>query len=603
MMFEPNNRVLLTQAFRAPAGYQFDCGLATTYTLDLTTLLGATLHLSLFGEEGAAEDLKNGIALLEALRRTSVRLHVFCQAGRISVPKMAHVLYGLLEPMVIPVTAPLGGVFHPKLWALRFTSPRASDSILLRVLVLSRNLTNDRCWDVALAIDGTPTGMNRRDNEGLREFVSGLPQLASNISDETRQQIALLAAELHSAKWRLPDGFDQIRFDVLGLRPRKWRLPENQRLAVISPFCTIEGLNALARSSADPVLLISRPEELDKLIGPAHRQFSQCKVLREAAETEDGEDTAAQAGALHGLHAKVYIAQDGWDTRITMGSPNATTAALVDCHNVELLTELSGRRSKVGSIDDLLSPRGLGNILEEYTPDTPLLEDENTIEARRRLEEARKTLSVGDLRLLCHGERDCWGLTLKAATPINFSGVAGIAAWPISLRPEHAVDASGLGRGQAVQLTTCSLASVTGFVAFEITASRAPEQCCFVLNLPVEGLPAERRAAVVRTIVANREGFLKYLLFLLADLEEDGLPNELLLAISGGGQSRGYSLQEALPLLEEMTRALSRNPDRLHSIRSLIEDLTRTHEGLEMVPEDFMELWKTYASMLQEVRQ
>jgi hypothetical protein len=72
------------------------------------------LHLSLFGEEGAAEDLKNGVALLEALRRTSTRLGVFCQTGHIAPPKMAHVLYGLLAPMVVPVTAPLGGVFHPK---------------------------------------------------------------------------------------------------------------------------------------------------------------------------------------------------------------------------------------------------------------------------------------------------------------------------------------------------------------------------------------------------------------------------------------------------------------------------------------------------------
>jgi hypothetical protein len=153
MMLEPNTRFLLTHAFRAPAGYQFDCGIATTYSLDLMTLLGATLHLSLFGDEGAAEELKNGVALLEALRRTSTRLGVFCQTGRIAVPRMAHVLYGLLEPMVVPVTAPLGGVFHPKLWVLRFVSPSAAQPVLLRVLVLSRNLTNDRCWDVSLALE------------------------------------------------------------------------------------------------------------------------------------------------------------------------------------------------------------------------------------------------------------------------------------------------------------------------------------------------------------------------------------------------------------------------------------------------------------------
>jgi hypothetical protein len=149
-------------------------------------------------------------------------------------------------------------------------------------------------------------------------------------------------------------------------------------------------------------------------------------------------------------------------------------------------------------------------------------------------------------------------------------------------------------------MPSCSLAAVTGFTAFELTASPAPEPCCFVLNLPVDGLPDERRAAVVRTIVANREGFLKYLLFLLADLEEDGLPNEILLAVSGEASSKGYTLQEALPLLEEMTRALSRDPARLRSIKSLIEDLTKTSDGRDLVPDTFLEVWRVYESVLEE---
>jgi hypothetical protein len=96
------------------------------------------------------------------------------------------------------------------------------------------------------------------------------------------------------------------------------------------------------------VLLISRPEELDKLNGSAHQLFKQCMVLRDAAESEDAEDTTGQPGMLRGLHAKVYIGEHGWDTRITMGSANTTKTALVDCRNVELLTEVTGKKSKVG---------------------------------------------------------------------------------------------------------------------------------------------------------------------------------------------------------------------------------------------------------------
>lgn len=74
----------------------------------------------------------------------------------------------------------------------------------------------------------------------------------------------------------------------------------------------------------------------------------------ESAETEDGEDLSQESEILKGLHAKAYIGQNGWDTTITMGSANATTAALVDGRNVELLVALTGKTSKVGGRQDLL---------------------------------------------------------------------------------------------------------------------------------------------------------------------------------------------------------------------------------------------------------
>ncbi|MGE5648294.1 MAG: phospholipase D family protein [Acidobacteriota bacterium] len=602
MMLEPNNRFLLTQAFRAPAGYHFHSGIATTYSLDLTTLLGATVHLSMFGDDSTGEEYRNGIALLEALRRTSGRLTVYCQTGQIVVPRMAHVLYGLLEPMVVPVTAPLGGVFHPKLIILRFEPAISGQPVVFRTLVMSRNLTYDRSWDVVLAMEGSPTGRNRRENESLRDLVAALPGMAAvSVPPARQQQAESIAEEVHTVEWMLPDGFETLWFETLGLRPRRWRFPQSQRLAVISPFVSEEGLRALSDSTNDAVALISRPEELDKLAGSTRQRFQQNLVLREALESEDGEDTPDGTSVLRGLHAKVYIATNGWDTSIFLGSANATKAAIVDCINVELLAGLTGKKSKVKGIDELLSAQGLGNALEPYTPGDPPAEEAEIVVARERLEEARGLLSKAALRLSCRGQKDAWQLTLIPPGPVSLRGISSARAWPISLRPEHSVDAMPLEHGCPVALPTCSLAAVTGFVAFELASEPAAERCCFVLNLPVDGLPEERRAAVVRTIVANREGFLKYLLFLLADFEEDGLPNELLLAVSGDEASRGYRLQDAFPLLEEMTRALSRDPARLRSIKSLIDDLNRSGDGDNLVPPEFMDLWRVYEAVLQEV--
>jgi hypothetical protein len=601
MMLEPNQRLLLTQAFRAPVGYQLDFALATSYSLDLSTLLGSTLHLSVLGNDGGSADFQNGVMLLEGLRRSAEHLVVFCQAGQIYVPKIPHILYGLLEPVVVPVTAPLGGTFHPKLWALRFA--KAGEKPVLRVVVLSRNLTHDRSWDVALAIEGAPTGRRWRGNEGLFDLVSRLPEMNPQTPAATTKKVLELAEQLYSAEWECPEGFDELQFSSLGLSGKGWAPRESQKLAVISPFVSAKALRQLAESTRQPVLLVSRPEELDKLDAPARGTFPQCLALQDAAETEDGEDPSQDSNVLQGLHAKVYISQNGWDTTITMGSANATKAALVDGVNVELLVGLTGKTSKVGGIDKIFSQDGFGKLLEPYQPGEPPAEDDAVRLAEMRLEAAKSALAAADLRLSCGGEGDQRQLMLKPSGPVLLGGIESLRAWPVSLRPEFATDVMQIRLGEEAVLPECSLAAVTAFVAFELTSPPAPDSCRFVLNLPVDGMPEERRAAMVRTIVANREGFLKYLLFLLADIDEDGLPNDVLLAVTAGGTQNGYSLQSALPLLEEMTRALSREPARLDSIQSLIEDLVRTEEGRRMVDEQFLLLWEIYAAVLKEVRQ
>ena len=58
-------------------------------------------------------------------------------------------LFGFLEEMIVEVTA-LAGVFHPKVWAIRFVSPDQSSS-MYRLVVLTRNMTTDQSWDLSPA--------------------------------------------------------------------------------------------------------------------------------------------------------------------------------------------------------------------------------------------------------------------------------------------------------------------------------------------------------------------------------------------------------------------------------------------------------------------
>jgi len=142
-MLEPEDRLLLLDALRPPPGYSFDRAVGTTFTLDLVALLITPVAFALFDVE--AEDGRiaaNPIAVLESVRRFASKITVFTQAGLIRVPPAFRIAYAYLERSVVAVKAPKpGGIFHPKVWVIRFIAPDG-DVRLVRV-------TKRECQDCA----------------------------------------------------------------------------------------------------------------------------------------------------------------------------------------------------------------------------------------------------------------------------------------------------------------------------------------------------------------------------------------------------------------------------------------------------------------------
>jgi hypothetical protein len=130
---------------------------------------------------------------------------VYTQRGRTQAPDRPHVLYGLLDSSVTEVLAPRKGFFHPKLWLLRFRDPTGEEQPLLRLLVLSRNITADHSWDLALHLEGSPRGRYWAENRELGELLASLPDLARGleVSAERREQARRLADELRRTRWEL----------------------------------------------------------------------------------------------------------------------------------------------------------------------------------------------------------------------------------------------------------------------------------------------------------------------------------------------------------------------------------------------------------------
>ena len=600
-MLNPNSRCLYTSALTPPPGMIFDEAVATTFSMDPAVLLEASVYLALMAADGQTDP--DPLSVLEAIRRYSKRITVYVQRGRIQVPNIAkpNPLFGYLEEMVVEVIAPNGGVFHPKIWAIRFVSPDQSNA-MYRLVVLTRNMTTDQSWDLSLQLEGTITGRKSKRNKPLAHLFRMLPDLATGSMAIGRAEQAVSFAEaLHRVDWDLPDGFDELDFYLPGVKEFDWEPPVANKMAVISPFCSDRILQKLGEQSKSTNILISRPESLAALSKDTLALFTQCLHLDEAAETEDGEDDNAVERQLStGLHAKVYLFETRHYsdyTHVVIGSANATNAALNVSKNIEILVGLVGKKNKIGGIDELLGEDGLGEYLVEFDTNKGPVIDTTRSDAEDCVEQARSLLSEAMLSIECStgANESLWALAMRGNIP-TLAGIISATAWPITVNRDLSVKIVDTDSVSLIKLGDFSASSVTGLIAFELKSNHPDVAARFVLNLPITGIPAERDAAILRTVISNQDGFIRYLLLLLGDNTESGTE-------PGDGGRGNWQAQlatgEDIPLLEDLTHSYSRHPERLSEISRLVRDLSKGNQH-GIIPEDFLKLWSVFEEAIEK---
>ncbi len=354
-MLAPDSRVVLLEQLAPPPGSRFDAAIATTFTLDLTATLIPALAFTSYSYSGSSAD---PIALLEALRATGDRLDVFCQGGNIAAPSHVPDLLAFLEPLVHEVKRPRGGLFHPKIWFVRYVDDAGQASY--RLLVLTRNLTNDRSWDLAVRLDSASLGDREQDaNAPLADLLASLPTWTiRELAPERAERISQLAGEARRIEWQWPDTVRHLGFHFLGGNRPMPDLPPGRRLVVSPPSSTTPdslSWTRTARPRFSRVPLSSRgfhlgvAERLDAYV------IDSMAVVTETDETNLGGD----------LHAKMFVVEPTakWaSAHVFIGSANATDAALQ--RNVEFIVELHGHRDHLG-IDSFLGETAPFRVLLE----------------------------------------------------------------------------------------------------------------------------------------------------------------------------------------------------------------------------------------------
>ena len=624
-MLTPDNRQLFLNALKSPEGYQFDRGIGTTFTLDLITLLITPLSLAVFDKTSIDEALQDPLILLEGLRRNADRLTIFCQAGYISIPQKDNYLYSYLEDMVVEVDAPGGGVFHPKVWLLRYVSENAPT--IYRLLNLSRNLTFDRSWDLMLQLDGIVADrkVGYSQNRPLSDFIRILPDLAMREpNSRIKADVDLLYDEVRKVNFSPPTGFDGTpKFFPSGIPGyRSYRFSEYiSRLMVISPFLTNNFLNQVTKNG-DNHVLVSRVSSIDEISPHARKRFKQLYVLDDLADSDPEDATSLEGGVeqeissnhenidLTGLHAKLFIMESGRDANWLLGSANATGAAFRG-HNVEFMVELKGKKSRFG-INKILGNQeddsSLLALLKPYPkPEKRIETDSNDIKAENLSNVVRKWLVAKGLSLdVQENDKSLYDLRLvDKVGGKSPNGVYSITCWPVSLPSTFAHALNAQEKNNSIVFTDISPVRITPFIAFQIDSrvAQSKHQARFVLHLPIKNLPTDRDDLIISAIIENQGQFLRYLRLLLAG-ETTFANSDELLRWGSHEQNTSASWEDLdLPLLEDLIRALSRSPEtKIDRISEIVEQLRRTPQGQQIIPTEFDQLWQVILQARNEIQ-
>ena len=622
-MLGTRERTLFLENLRPPPGYRLWRAVGTSFTLDLIALLTAPLAFTFFDahdDDGAP--VADPVALLEALRRHADKLTLFCQAGAIAVPAPAQTLLTYLEDSVIEVAAPAeGGIFHPKVWILAFESDEGP--AIYRVLCLSRNLTFARAWDTCLALEGLLAEEHREcdRNKPLAEFLRVLPGLSIRpLPANLREDLSRMAGEVARIDFRPPEPFNDFRVHLLGLGGgSEWPFPKGGRSLVVSPYLVGSVVGRLVRDHGLEAL-VSRPEAFEDVVRQSGEDAlpPTCYVLspsadldsRESQEDPGQREPSARADdqiELTGLHAKIFLFENGREARLFVGSANATLAAFRD--NAEVLVELAGRTRECG-IASFLGPEDdarlqtLRSLLQQCHPQ--VRPGEEAPERALEKEAERLACALGTARLTAAvreveaGQR--WDVALSGTLP-SIPGGATLKVWPATLPRESAlaIKDSSQGPGGPNQppdpiatFPGLSFEALTAFFACEVSLRRGGHEARkrFAVTVELLGAPEDRKERLLRSLLADRGRVLQLLFLILMD---EGTDVSAFVDPANGDQAApGASPTgwDGTALLEALLRSLSRDPRRLDDAARLIDDLRKTAEGKELLPARLADIWE-----------
>ena len=369
MLDYKKNRLDYGRLLNPPEGFRLERAVATSYSLDLVTLLAIPVALY-YNKNLDGKITEYDLDIFDAIQKSSETITVYCQKGKIKVPTEYNRMFTFIEDSVVEILPDVNfKSFHPKIWVIRYKNTKKE--ILYRVLVLSRNLTFDRSYDIAFSLEGFVGKKQNTKAMPLCDYITHL------IKSGSFKGADIFVKELGLVDFEISEPFNDFMFHPMGfdlytnpLQKQQWK-----DLIIVSPFLHKETLKQLGAKISDKKILISRKEELDKIhldILDQYKTYCFSKYIVEGEESESEEgvisDLTDEEAKPQNLHAKLYIGTDfTGKTNWYLGSANCSKPAMET--NEEFLIQLYGDSSKISfnkMLDTLLTKDEKYQIFDLY---------------------------------------------------------------------------------------------------------------------------------------------------------------------------------------------------------------------------------------------
>lgn len=587
-----NDRMYYGKILSPPEDCELDFAIATTYSLDLDSLIGASISIGL--SDDIDSDLsENPIFLLDALRKTSNKIVLFCEKGQIHLPNNPNQLYTLLENMLFEVITSKTlkrnkyASFHPKMWLLKYKDE--NNNFSYRFIVLSRNLTFDRSWDISFTMDGKKGEKLTNKNDALISFIDYLKEFAT---DENKiKKMNEIAEELKYVNFDLESSdFKDFDFIVNGIGndysiQNHSLFDENlDELLIVSPFLsnsTILGFNT-RKNKKSKALLFTRYESLPKLKAKDCDNFEVYVLKDEIVCGEPKSSEESQEILKQDIHAKIFAVEDNRFTDLYLGSLNATQNAFWE--NIEFMIKLRARK-KTFNVNNLAndlfnSDKGGSNDPFQMVNMENILPEEESEE--KQLDYIIKYICRLDSKAMIVSNDDFYNIELEF-NDLNFNMFRDVTVYvkPLLSNKEREFC-------EKIIFKNISKLNLSEFFVISVRDNEG-KFVRRVIKVKCEGMPVTRDNEVISSIISDETSFIKYVAFLLGDdYILNAIENENI-----GKSSKNFNFQ--LPeLYEKMLKAARYSPEKFKEIEFLINSLSEE----DIIPEGFEELYNTFIKVI-----